>query len=179
MEKFISRSIHPMPVNRGRLRCRNLPELRKPAKMVQPDEIACLRRPAQALDPPAIPVGTNRVPVIEGISPALAGGAEVVRRHSGNDFRLQCLLAQPEQMPVRPHIRAIVIHKNRDVANHTNRLLRTVMANGAPLLPEEELRDLSQLQIVSGAFPEFVKRPGIATRKLPWPLTPVAAVALP
>src|SRR5262249_35787326 len=103
--------------------------------------------------------------------------AEIVRRHSGNDLRLQRLLVQTEQMPVRPYIRAVVIHKDRDVPNHTNRLLRAVMTNGAPLLPEKKLHDLSQIQVVSGALPEFVKRPRIATRQLPRPLTPVAAVA--
>src|ERR1700746_39155 len=89
IEKFISWPIHPAAVNRSRFVGRNLPELRETTKVVEPDEIASLRGPAQALYPPMVLSGANCVPVVQRIAPALSGGAEVIGRHTGHDFRLQ------------------------------------------------------------------------------------------
>src|SRR5437762_14360770 len=87
VEEIISGTVNPAAIDCGRLAGRNLPELGEPAKVVQTDVVAGLGGPAEALQPPTIAVGANRIPVVEGIAPALACGAEVIRRHAGDDFR--------------------------------------------------------------------------------------------
>src|SRR5581483_1132882 len=89
VEKFVTWAIHPSAFNCGRFIRRNLPKLRETAKVIEAYEVAGLRSPTQALNPPAISVRANRVPLVERISPPLAGRAEVVRRHAGNDFGLK------------------------------------------------------------------------------------------
>src|SRR5690349_14271211 len=52
VKQFIARTIDPTSVDCGRFAGRNFPELCESAKVVEPDEVARLRRPAQALHPP-------------------------------------------------------------------------------------------------------------------------------
>ena len=123
----------------GRLAGGNLPELGESAKVVETDVVAGLRGPAEALQPPAIACGAKRVPVVERIPPALASGAEVIGRHARDDFGKEIAFAQAEQITVRPHVRALIVHKNRDVTDDADRFLRTIILQRTPLLPEEEL----------------------------------------
>src|SRR6185437_14518291 len=89
VKKLVTGPIHPAAMNGGRLAGGNLPELSEAAKVVEPDNIAGLRRPPQAVDPPLKPGGSHRIPVVKRIAPALPGGAEGIRRNAGNNLRLQ------------------------------------------------------------------------------------------
>src|SRR5690348_7115543 len=96
---------------------RDFPELRESPEMVETNVIASLCGPAQAIDPPVVAAGAHRVPVVKRIAPTLAGRAERIGRNTGDYFRLQIVL-QSEQFAIGPHIGAVVVHKNRDVANY-------------------------------------------------------------
>ena len=87
VKEFVTWAVNPAAVDRSPLTGGDLPKLREAAKVVETDIVAGLRRPPKTLQPPAIIVGANRIPVVERISPALAGSAEVIRGHAGNDFR--------------------------------------------------------------------------------------------
>jgi len=86
VKEFVTWAVNPAAVDRSPLTGGDLPKLREAAKVIETDIIASLRRPPKTLQPPAIIVGANRVPVVEGISPALAGGTKIVGRNAGNDF---------------------------------------------------------------------------------------------
>src|SRR5581483_5206384 len=95
VEEFVSWTVDPAAMNSGGFVSRNFPELRKTAKVIEPDVVAGLRRPAQTTDPPTIAPRPHYVPVVQRISPALSGGAERVRRNSGHHLGLKVLF-QPK-----------------------------------------------------------------------------------
>src|SRR5579864_3290891 len=82
VKELVTRPIHPTSFNRCRLAGGNFPELRKTAEVIETDEIAGLRCPAQALYPPLVPGSTDRVPVVQRVSPSLPGSAEIVWRNA-------------------------------------------------------------------------------------------------
>src|ERR1017187_10067271 len=66
-------------MNRGRLAGRKLPELRKPAEMIEADVVKIVREPAHPVDPPRISLLPHHIPAIKRIPPALAVFAERIR----------------------------------------------------------------------------------------------------
>src|SRR4029077_13324689 len=108
------------------------PELLKSAEVIEADVIAGLSAPAQAVDPPVIAARPDRVPVVKRSTPALSRSAERVRRHARYSFRFEIVL-QAEQVTVRPHVGAIVSHKNCYVSHNANRTLRAVTTQRMPL----------------------------------------------
>src|SRR5262249_20066161 len=82
VEQLIARTIHPLAADGGRFTGRDFPELREAAKVIEADEVAGLRGPAQSLDPPLVTLSTHGVPVVQRIAPALAGRAVGVGRNA-------------------------------------------------------------------------------------------------
>ena len=74
------------------------------------------KRPTHALNPPVVAVLPQHVPAIHGISPALAGFGESVRRHAGDDLGIQFGI-EAENVRMRPHIGAVVADEDGDVAD--------------------------------------------------------------
>ena len=179
VEQLIAGPIHPTPMDRRSLVRRNLPELRETAKMIQPDEIAGLGRPAQPLNPPLVTLRPHRIPVVERISPTLPGCAERVGRNAGDDLWLQISI-QPKQIGVSPHIGTVVIDKNGDIAYHPDGTLGTVESQGVPLLVEEELNGPADLQSFGEFMPCGIERLRFAAGQLARPLAPnLLLVTLP
>ena len=63
------------------------PEGGEAAEVVEPGQVEELEVPAQALDPPAIPLSGQRVPVEERVAPVLASRAELVGWSPGDKPR--------------------------------------------------------------------------------------------
>ena len=120
VEQFIAGTVHPTPFDGRRFAGRNLPELREAAEMVEPDKVAGLCGPTQPLHPPAVSFAANGLPVVERIAPALARGAEVIGRHTGNHLGLQIVVSKAKQVTVRPDIGAVVIDENGDIPHNAN-----------------------------------------------------------
>src|ERR1700756_2323256 len=89
IEEFISRAVDPAAMNCGWLVGRDLPKLRKATEMIEPDKVAGLGGRSQALYPPLISGRANCLPVVKRIAPSLAGCAEIIGRHAGNNLGLQ------------------------------------------------------------------------------------------
>ena len=83
------RAVDPAAVNGGGLGGRDLPGLLKAAEVIEPDDVAKAQRPAHALYPPVVTALPQHVPAIHGISPALAGFGERIRRDAGDDLGIQ------------------------------------------------------------------------------------------
>ena len=149
VEQLVLGTVHPAAIYRGRVVGGNLPELLEAAKVIEADVVASLGAPAQAVDPPVVAARPDRVPVIKRSAPALAGGAEGVRRHAGNCFGLEIVLAQAEEVAVRPHIGAVVGHEDGDISHHPDGTLRAVTPQGMPLLVKEELNHAAEVHLGS------------------------------
>src|SRR5579885_2470650 len=175
VEQLIAWPIHPAAVN-GRFLVRgDFPELREPAEMIEPDQVAGLRRPAQALHPPFESAPTHYIPVVKRIAPALACCAKRVRRNSRYHLSLK-ILTQTPKLALRPDIRAIVVHKDGDIADHANRFLRAVMPQGVPLLPKKELNHLANGDFGGEFSPCLLQGFRLVSRQVGRPFLPYTAL---
>src|SRR5450755_4878852 len=95
--------------------------------MIQADVVEIVRDPTYAVDPPRVYLLLHHIPAIKRIAPALAVFTEKIRRHSGDDFGIE-VGVQAEQIGMGPDIGAVKIHEDRDVADNTNGMLRTIGA---------------------------------------------------
>ena len=90
--------------------------------MIEPDDVA-----AAAPNSRAAPTSRNRaaqhVPAVHGISPALAGFGEGIRRHAGDDLGLEIGI-EAEDIGMRPDIGAVIADEDGDVADDADALLR-------------------------------------------------------
>src|ERR1035441_71294 len=130
-------------MNRGRFAGRNLPELRKPAEMIEADVVKIVREPAHPVDPPRISLLPHYIPAIKRIPPALAVFAERIRRHAGDDLGIE-FGVQAKQIGAGPDIGAVEIHEDRHVAHDANRMLRAIGSKSLPLFEEKELHDAAE-----------------------------------
>ena len=104
----------------------------KPRKWSRRTMSTCAERRLAARDPPAIAVGRQRGPSVERVAPELAGGAEVVGRHAGDDGR-RAALVELEQLRVGPDVGAVVGDEDRDVADDADLARVGICAHPRPL----------------------------------------------
>ena len=103
--------------------------------MVDPDQVDQFEQMSEARDPPAVAVAGHGFPVVQRIAPELTRGAEIVRRYTGHHDRLTSLV-EFEQVLVRPHVRTVVGHEDRNVAHDGDSEGTRFGAHGSPLLGE-------------------------------------------
>src|SRR5256885_16439111 len=89
LEQVVVRSVYPTAIDGGFFLCGNFPELREATEMIEANVIEVMCRPAQAIDPPRIPLFSHDVPPIERAAPALASLAEEIRRDTRYDLGLK------------------------------------------------------------------------------------------
>src|ERR1700687_4447758 len=125
----------------------NLPALRKPAEMIEPDVVKIVRDPAHPVDPPRKSLLLHHVPAIKRIAPALAVFAERIRGHAGDDFGIE-FGVQAKEIGMSPDVGAVEIYENRDVARDANGMLRAIGSKRLPLFEEKELHGAAYIEIV-------------------------------
>src|SRR6266568_897129 len=130
-----SGSLDPGPVDSGFLTRRYMPCGLKAPEMIDTDDVKELEHRTKTLDPPRVLPAPHLFPVIQGISPKLTGGAEIIRRHSRNSGRLT-LRIEKKQFTTTPHISGIVADKNRYIANNGNSFCGRICSQFTPL-PEK------------------------------------------
>src|SRR6478672_5155477 len=147
VEELVLGAVHPASVYSSGVVGGNLPELIEAAKVVETDVVASLGAPAQAVDPPIVASLPDCLPVVKRSAPALAGGAEGVRRDTGNSLWFEVILAQPEKIAVRPHVSTVISDEDGDIPHHPDGTLGAVTPQGMPLLVEEELNDAAEVHL--------------------------------
>ena len=100
--------------------------------MIDPGEVVQRERPPQPLDPPAVALLGERVPVEERIAPVLPQGAELVRRCAGHGT-LQ------EELRMGQMVDAVLGDIDRDVPDQPDPALACVLAQRRPLAVEANL----------------------------------------
>ena len=106
--------------------------------MIKPHEVHQLQRAAQARDPPGETARGMHLPAVERIAPQLAGRAEIIRRHAGDDGG-PARLVEVKQLPVRPDVGAVLGDEDRDVADDLEALAPRELAQRLPLTVEQKL----------------------------------------
>src|SRR4030088_51006 len=64
IKQVVARTIHPLAIYRRWVGSRDLPELIKSTKMVEPNVITILRCPSEPLDPPVVTAVLHHVPAV-------------------------------------------------------------------------------------------------------------------
>src|SRR5437868_2989890 len=169
IEQIIARAVDPAAIDGGEFVGWNFPELGEAAEMIEADVIASLGGPTQAFNPPVISMSPHRVPVVKWIAPALASGTERVGWNAGDDLGSEVGLEAIEFL-VGPHIGAVEINEDGNIAHHADRFAGAVQANSAPLLPKEKLDDTpkaaSVCKFVARRFECSRLAPGDSTRPM-------------
>ena len=136
----------PAAIDGGRAGCRNLPAGGKAAKVIDPHQVGAGQFMPQPRDPPGKAVALHRLPVVQRIAPALAGGREVVGRHAGHDDRLaRCI--EPEQRLVCPAVGRVMGDEDRQVADQPHTARGGVLPQGLPLSLEAPLHKALELDL--------------------------------
>src|SRR5262249_6739006 len=138
-EELSARTWHPLAGLRSRGSGGYVPGGGECAEMIQADRGHVSPQGAQAVDGPGGTRNTKRVPVIDGVAPELSLGAEVVRRHTG-DEPWSVARVQQEQLRVGPHIARIRGNEKRQVADQAHTLGMGVFLQALPLTKQQELR---------------------------------------
>src|SRR6202045_1470544 len=139
VEEIVTGTVDPGTIDRGWVGSRNFPELIEATKMIKPDVVAVARCPSQTLDPPFVARRLQLVPAVKRVAPALSRLAEKIWRNTRHHFRIQILI-QTEQFAVGPDVGAVVVDKDRYIADDANRAFGTIVTQGPPLLIKGELQ---------------------------------------
>ncbi len=115
------------------------------------------------------------VPVVEGISPALTGGAEVIRRDPRHHLRL-VLVIQKEELRTGPDIGAVSGDEYRQVSEEHDPPLLGISLQSTPLAVEEVLEHLLNLDCVAKAPPPRLELSGLPQGQPPGPVAVPARV---
>ena len=171
LEERRARPLHPLASHgRGRVR-RHFPRRLESAEVIDADAIDQRQQGTKALDPPGVSGLLEDIPPVVGISPQLAGRAEVVGRHAGEHGR-PAVGVEPEQLSARPDVGAVVRDEDRQIAHDLDRSRAAGVAHALPLLEEQKLRQLVQPDLSSAARRPPRDRRWIALRDVGLPRRP-------
>ena len=140
IENGIAGSLDPVALNSGGAGGGDLPISIKGTEVVNADDVIQPAAVADAVYPELKAVFLQRLPVVDGIAPALAGGTEVVGGHAGDEVGIAPLVQQEVLSPL-PHIQRVDAHIEGDVAHHKDALAVGIGLQCAPLLAERVLEE--------------------------------------
>ncbi len=177
LKKLRSRTLHP-----AAFLCRaraggHFPERLEAAKVVQPHQVEQLERSANPLDPPAMPRRRRYIPAVKWIAPKLSGDAEVIRRNSGNYCGAR-VLVQSEQFGMRPNIRAVMRHVNRNIPHHANTQTFAARLEQLPLAVKLVLGELMHIHLEPKFFSPLLYRMIFSSANAWLPIRPHRIVKL-
>ena len=115
----------------------------------------------------------ERLPIVEGVSPPLAGRAEVIGGDAGN-HRGAALHVHGEQLPVRPDVGAVVGNEDGKVADQPDAQLVALVAQRLPVVVEEVLFESLLVDLGAQDPASAVERSPIARAEVRLPFRPRA-----
>ena len=137
-----ARALYPAADLGGGLPIGHCPIAFQAAEVVDAENVVQPGGARDAPDPPGITVGLHGVPVVEGITPELALGSEIVRRHAGH-LRGHVPLIQLERPGIGPHVGGVHGHIDGQVADDADALFVGVDPERLPLA-EEQVLDIGE-----------------------------------
>src|SRR5262249_7779037 len=151
------------------------PVLVESPKMIEPDDVLQLKRPADAGDPPGISGLSEDLPAIQRASPSLPGRAEIIRGNSRHYPRAPALI-QLEQLALHPYICALMGDKDRHISDDGDLALLCRSTQIRPLREEPELEITLEGYLFHQSLPGSGKRLRLTCRQVSVPLGPGSAV---
>ena len=135
--------------------------------MVDPDHVKQLLVVADAVYPEPIARLLQVIPVVDGVAPALAGGAEIIRRHS-RDEGGPAVPVQKEVFLPRPHVHGIDPHVEGNVPHNADPIFTGLLPHLHPLAVKQVLKEhlIGRLCLHVGGKGASLLRPGLV-RLLP------------
>ena len=106
--------------------------------MVHTNRVVEIKHLLETLNPPAKILLLHGIPLVQRIPPKLAGFTEIIGWHASHPEAIP-LFIYFEQMRISPHIGTVMIHKNRNIANHADALAIGVGLELIPLPVKLEL----------------------------------------
>ena len=172
----------PLPLDGRVVGRRNRPVGFEAAEVIDPghvDHVEDCRDPA---GPPVEQEIIGRlfvaIPAIQGVAPALAGGAEIVGGDAGDVGRQQRPVIEGEDRLVGPDVDTVEADIDRDVAEQADARLLRGQAQQVPLAEKFELLELEIAEPRHVFLSEGGKRVGMPLRQFRGPVEP-AGVAEP
>src|SRR4029077_4478627 len=117
--KLGTRARHPLSALRARGFRRNVPGSGKCSKMVKPDHVDIRQQCTEAINAPPVARCSDRVPVIDRITPELPQRAEIIWRYSANEA-CPVSFIQLEQSRIGPPLARIACNVERQVADEAH-----------------------------------------------------------
>ena len=115
--------------------------------MVKADNIIELKVAGEALDPPVVTALLHLLPVIDGITPELAGRGEGIRRAARHDGRDQ-VLVKFEDIGVGPGRSAVHRHIEGDIADDLDALFFRIGMQFFPLAVKFKLEETVEVDVI-------------------------------
>jgi hypothetical protein len=145
--------------------------------VIEPHHVHEPQRLAHPVDPPAEAVLAEMVPVVKRAAPELAGGAEGVGRHTGDDggatVRPELPLAR-----VRPYVRRIIGDEDGHVADDADAPVIGVAPELEPLPEENVLEEPVRLDAAGEVAPGRGEGVGRAPGEGGRPRGPASAIVV-
>ena len=168
-------ALHPSALDCDGLAGCDLPVRQEAAKVIDAHDIDKLEGASYSLGPPSKTFLLVRAPAVQGVAPALAGGAEQIRRHAGHHRRPQ-VAAKLEEFGPRPDVCALLRNEDRHVTHDPDATLVGIGLQEQPLAEESPLAKLPEGDALCMLLVGRGHRCGSALRECGIPLAPVASV---
>ena len=139
IDHLIARRFDPFAFHRRGAGGRDFPEGIKGPEVIDADDIEQLIAVADPVHPELIAVLFQIVPVIDRIAPPLSGGAEIIRRHAGDEDRSSVRI-QKEVVPAAPYIHGVHAHIEGHVAHDADSRIVCRLLHLHPLGVEQVLQ---------------------------------------
>src|SRR5690606_1539305 len=132
------------------------------------------RLAAQPRDPPAVALRPVRLPVVDRVAPALAGGTEVVRRDAAHPGAAAVGLER-EELAMRPDVGAVAGDEDRRIADHPDAAAPGVGMQPGPWAPGDRRAERPEADLLAAAGAAGGERRRVALAQSPRPVLPVPA----
>ena len=138
IEELMAGSFDPLTFNRGRTGSGNLPVGIEGPEVIETDDIKEIFIISKAAEPEGKAVFLHILPVIDRVSPALAGGREVIGRHPGDKAGIS-VFVQQEVGTSAPAFGAVEADIERNVSHDLNAFGIGVFLELLPLFQDDVL----------------------------------------
>ena len=152
-KKVVAGALDPPALPSGGGRSGDGPISLEGPEMVDAQDIALAEGRLDAPDPPAVAVGFQLVPVINGGAPQLAVLGEVVGRDAGDELG-RAVLVQLEILAGGPDVGAVAGAIDGDVADELDARGSCLAAKRLQLLEEAELDVFGTLDVAASRLPQ-------------------------
>ena len=140
VDHLIARRFDPFALHRRGAGGRDLPEGIEGPEMIDTDDVEQLIAVADPVHPELIAVFLQVVPVIDGVAPPLSGGAEIIRRHAGDEDRPSVRIQQ-EIVPAAPYVHGVHAHIEGHVSHDADARVVRGLLHLHPLGIEQVLEE--------------------------------------